>query len=60
MMVLIDSRLEPQKIDLEFMDWLGEKQISFVMVFTKIDKLSKKKFKDNKAIFSESYSYNFG
>lgn len=47
MMVLLDSRLEPQKIDLEFMDWLGEKEIPFVMVFTKIDKLSKKKFKDN-------------
>jgi GTP-binding protein len=47
LMVLLDSRLEPQKIDLEFMDWLGENGISFVMVFTKIDKLSKKKFNDN-------------
>ncbi len=47
LMVLIDSRLEPQKIDLEFMDWLGENGISFVMVFTKIDKLSKNKFNDN-------------
>ncbi len=45
--VLIDSRLEPQKIDLEFMDWCGEKGVSFVMVFTKIDKLSKKKISDN-------------
>ncbi|MGZ4035544.1 MAG: ribosome biogenesis GTP-binding protein YihA/YsxC [Bacteroidia bacterium] len=47
LMVLLDSRLEPQKIDLEFMDWLGENGISFVMVFTKIDKLSKKQFNDN-------------
>jgi GTP-binding protein len=47
MMVLLDARLEPQKVDLEFMDWLGENQISFVMAFTKIDKLSKKKFMDN-------------
>ena len=47
LMVLLDSRLEPQKIDLEFMDWLGENGISFVMVFTKIDKLSNKKFNDN-------------
>ncbi len=46
LMVLLDSRLEPQKIDLEFMDWLGENGISFVMVFTKIDKLSKKQFSD--------------
>lgn len=47
LMVLLDSRLEPQKIDLEFMDWCGEKGVSFIMVFTKIDKLSKKKFTDN-------------
>jgi GTP-binding protein len=47
MMVLLDSRLKPQKIDLEFMDWLGENSISFVMVFTKTDKLSKKQFKEN-------------
>ncbi len=38
--VLIDSRLEPQKIDIEFMNWCGEKGIPFSMVFTKIDKLS--------------------
>ena len=47
LMVLLDSRLEPQKIDLEFMDWCGEHGVPFVMVFTKIDKLSKKKYKDN-------------
>ena len=39
--VLLDCRHSPQKIDLEFMRWLGEKQIPFVMVFTKIDKLGK-------------------
>jgi GTP-binding protein len=38
--VLIDARLEPQKIDVEFMNWCGENHIPFVMVFTKIDKLS--------------------
>lgn len=37
--VLIDSRIPPQKIDLEFMEWLGENQIPFSMVYTKIDKL---------------------
>ena len=37
--VLIDSRLEPQKIDLEFMEFLGENSIPFYMVFTKADKL---------------------
>ena len=38
--VLIDSRHEPQKIDLEFMEWLGENGIPFSIVFTKIDKQS--------------------
>jgi GTP-binding protein len=37
--ILIDSRLEPQKIDLEFIDWMAEAQIPFVLVFTKTDKL---------------------
>ena len=38
--VLIDSRHDPQKIDLEFMQFLGENQIPFCIVFTKSDKLS--------------------
>ncbi|MCF8362890.1 MAG: ribosome biogenesis GTP-binding protein YihA/YsxC [Prolixibacteraceae bacterium] len=38
--VLIDARHEPQNSDLEFMQWLGESQVPFVMVFTKVDKLS--------------------
>lgn len=36
--VLIDSRLEPQQIDIEFCYWLGEKQIPFSLIFTKADK----------------------
>ena len=39
--VLIDSRHKPQEIDNEFMEWLAEKEIPFVMVFTKTDKLGK-------------------
>ena len=35
--VLVDSRLEPQKIDLEFIEWLGENGIPFAIVFTKAD-----------------------
>lgn len=38
--VLVDSRLKPQKIDLEFMEWLAENNIPFSIVFTKLDKLS--------------------
>lgn len=45
--VLLDCRHKPQKIDLEFMQWLGEKQIPFVMIFTKIDKLGKTALKKN-------------
>lgn len=45
--VLVDSRLEPQKIDLEFMNWLGEQQIPFSIVFTKADKLGRERLKEN-------------
>jgi len=37
--VLIDIRLEPQQIDLDFMEWLGSNQVPFVIAFTKTDKL---------------------
>lgn len=37
--LLIDSRHEPQKIDLEFMEWLGENEVPFSIVFTKMDKM---------------------
>ena len=49
--VLIDCRHEPQQIDLEFMEWLGEQEIPFAIVFTKADKLSKSKL----AINTENY-----
>ncbi|MEE1095081.1 MAG: ribosome biogenesis GTP-binding protein YihA/YsxC [Paludibacteraceae bacterium] len=45
--VLIDSRHKPQKIDLEFMEWLGENGIPFSIVFTKADKLSKLRLNEN-------------
>lgn len=45
--VLVDSRLEPQKIDLEFMEWLGENGIPFSIIFTKTDKLGYAKIKEN-------------
>jgi len=48
--VLIDSRHDPQKIDLEFMKFLGENQIPFCIVFTKADKLGSSKL--NKQIVS--------
>lgn len=39
--ILVDSRLEPQKIDIEFINWAGENGIPFSIVFTKADKLTK-------------------
>ena len=39
--VLVDSRLKPQKIDTDFMQWLGESGVPFAIVFTKLDKLGK-------------------
>ena len=48
--VLIDSRHDPQKIDLEFMQFLGENKIPFCIVFTKADKLGSSKL--NKQIIS--------
>ncbi|MCI6234180.1 MAG: ribosome biogenesis GTP-binding protein YihA/YsxC [Prevotella sp.] len=45
--VLIDIRHEQMKIDREFIDWLGESGIPFSVVFTKADKLSKSKAKQN-------------
>ena len=45
--VLIDCRHEPQKIDLEFINWLGENGVPFAIVFTKGDKLGKVRLKEN-------------
>jgi GTP-binding protein len=45
--VLIDSRHEPQKIDLEFTTWLGENKVPFAIIFTKTDKLGKNEVASN-------------
>jgi len=58
-LVLIDSRLEPQKIDLEFCNWLGEKGLSFVLVFTKADKQSSIKTDQNVAKFKKALLATF-
>ena len=47
MFVLLDCRHEPQKIDLEFMEWLGENEVPFAIIFTKIDKISRGRLTDN-------------
>ncbi|MEL0183626.1 MAG: ribosome biogenesis GTP-binding protein YihA/YsxC [Bacteroidota bacterium] len=51
--VLIDIRLEPQKIDLEFMQWLSNNNILFKIIFTKSDKLSKNQLELNSQKYLE-------
>ena len=52
--VLIDSRLEPQRIDLEFLEWAAETGHAFDLVFTKTDKLKPAKIEKNIAAFLEA------
>lgn len=54
--VLVDSRLEPQKIDLEFINFLGENQVPITLIFTKTDKQSVKKTEESLERFKESLS----
>ncbi len=49
--LLLDCRHEPQKIDLEFINWLGENGVPFSIIFTKIDKISKGRLKENVDIY---------
>lgn len=57
--VLIDSRIEAQKIDLEFMEMLGMKGIPFVMVFTKIDKLTSSVLSKNMLAYKKQMLKNW-
>jgi GTP-binding protein len=49
--LLIDSRLAPQAIDLEFIKWLGENELGFIILFTKTDKPAKKVLAENLASY---------
>ena len=51
--LLIDCRHEPQKIDLEFMEWLGENGIPFSIIFTKIDKIGKGRLHENFTVYKD-------
>ena len=54
--VLVDSRLEPQRIDLEFIEQLGEGGVPFGIIFTKCDKLSKSQVARSVATYSKVLS----
>ena len=51
--VLVDVRLEAQKIDLEFIEWLGQSSVPFAIVFTKADKLTQNKVAQNVAAYKK-------
>ena len=59
MFVLVDSRIEPQIIDLDFINELGEKGIPFIVVFTKIDKQSNRKTIANVKAFQKALEENW-
>ena len=52
--LLVDSRLEPQKNDLQMIQWLGENSIPFAIVFTKSDKISQPQVMSNVALFRKT------
>ena len=52
--VLLDSNVPPQKTDLEFLDWMGKKEIPFVIVFTKADRIKTQKEKANIGIIQKA------
>jgi GTP-binding protein len=57
--VLIDCRIPPQQIDLDFIEWLGDSQLPFALVYTKIDKIKQKEKNQSieamKLLLSESW-----
>ena len=54
LLVLVDCRLAPQKIDLEFMTWLGENEVPFAIVFTKADKVGKGRLSENVGAYKQT------
>jgi GTP-binding protein len=52
--ILIDSRLEPQKIDLSFINWAGSKGIPLSLIFTKTDKISRNQLEKNIGIYRKA------
>ena len=54
--VLVDSRLEPQNIDVEFINWLGVSRVPFTIIFTKSDKLGPNALKANVDVYKDHLS----
>ena len=56
MFVLVDSRIEPQKIDLEFINHLGDLQMPFGIIFTKVDKINNITLEKNLQVYKDRLS----
>ena len=52
--ILIDSRLPPQAIDLDFIEWAGIKEVPLALLFTKIDKLSRNDLHKNLKLYEKT------
>lgn len=52
--ILVDARLEPQKNDLAFIHWSGEKEIPLCLIFTKADKLTKNQLNQNVSFYRKT------
>lgn len=57
--ILIDSRLSPQPIDLRFINWLGEHEMPFKIIFTKTDKIAPSQWQRNVEDFKHELSQNW-
>ncbi len=58
--ILIDIRLEPQPIDIDFIDWVGKKEIPLALVFTKSDKISKQQIVNSVERFKRELRKSWG
>ena len=58
-LLLIDIRLKPQKIDLEYMEYMNKLFVPFILVFTKCDKLKKSEINDNIKAYSKKLESNW-
>jgi len=54
--VLVDARIPPQQIDLDFIEWLGDSNLPFVLVLTKVDKINQKEKSKNLKLLKEALS----
>ena len=54
--VLVDARIPPQQLDLDFIEWLGDSNLPFVIVLTKVDKISQKEKSKNLGLLKEELS----